>query len=100
MWHTLLDDPDSYLETSATSGFGYGFLKGIHDGLLPESCRSTAIAAINATIQRIDSKGIVQQVSYGTPMGRDSQDFYKKIPIRPMPYGQSLALLALMEALE
>jgi unsaturated rhamnogalacturonyl hydrolase len=33
-------------------------------------------------------------------MGRDSRDFYKKIPIHPMPYGQALALLALMEALE
>jgi unsaturated rhamnogalacturonyl hydrolase len=100
MWHTLLDDPDSYLETSATSGFGYGILKGIHDGLLPESFRPAAEAAIHATMQNIDPAGIVQQVSYGTPMGRDSKDFYKRIPIRPMLYGQSLALLALMEALE
>lgn len=28
MWHTLLDDPDSYLEASATCGFGYGILRG------------------------------------------------------------------------
>ena len=28
MWHTLLDDPDSYLEASATCGFGYGILCG------------------------------------------------------------------------
>jgi unsaturated rhamnogalacturonyl hydrolase len=100
MWHTLLDEPDSYLEASATCGFAYGILKGIHDGLLPPSYRPAADAAIQATLQNINPQGIVERVSYGTPMGRDSRDFYKKIPIRPMPYGQSLALLALMEALE
>ena len=100
MWHTLLDEPDSYIEASATSGFAYGILKGIRQGLLPADYRPVADAAIQATLQNISSEGIVQQVSYGTPMGRDSRDFYKKIPIRPMPYGQSLALLALMEALE
>jgi unsaturated rhamnogalacturonyl hydrolase len=100
MWHTLLDDPDSYLEASATSGFAYGLLKGIHDGLLPPSCRPAADRAVQATLRNIDSEGMVQQVSYGTPMGRDSRDFYKKIPIRPMPYGQALALLALLEALD
>jgi unsaturated rhamnogalacturonyl hydrolase len=100
MWHTLLDDPNSYLEASATSGFAYGILKGIHDGLLPTSYHPAADAAIQATLENISPEGIVRQVSYGTPMGRDSPDFYKKIPIRPMPYGQSLALLALLEALE
>ncbi|MDR2258473.1 MAG: glycoside hydrolase family 88 protein [Treponema sp.] len=100
MWHTLLDDPDSYLEASATSGFAYGLLKGIHDGLLPASYRPAVDAAIQAILQNINPEGIVERVSYGTPMGRDSRDFYKKIPIRPTPYGQSLALLALLEALE
>ena len=40
----------------------------------------------------------VQQVSYGTPMGRESKDFYKQIPLHPMPYGQAMAILFLMEA--
>jgi unsaturated rhamnogalacturonyl hydrolase len=32
LWHTLLDDPDSYLEASATAGFGYGILKAVRKG--------------------------------------------------------------------
>ena len=32
------------------------------------------------------------------PMGRESKDFYKQIPLRPMPYGQAMAILFLMEA--
>jgi unsaturated rhamnogalacturonyl hydrolase len=100
MWHTLLADASSYLETSATSGFAYGIIRGIRMGLLGGQFRPIAEAAIAATVENIGGSGIVSQVSYGTPMGRDSQDFYKKIPVRPMPYGQSLALLALMEALD
>ena len=41
--------------------------------------------------------GVVNQVSYGTPMGRVTRTFYKEIPLRPMPYGQALAILFLME---
>ena len=29
MWHTLLDDPESYVETSATTGFVAGILMGL-----------------------------------------------------------------------
>ncbi len=29
LWHTLLDDPHSYLEASATAGFAYGILKAV-----------------------------------------------------------------------
>lgn len=29
LWHTLLDDPNSYLESSATAGFAYGILKAV-----------------------------------------------------------------------
>ena len=30
LWHTLLDDDTSYLESSATAGFAYGILKAVH----------------------------------------------------------------------
>lgn len=99
MWHTLLDDPSSYLEASATCGFGYGILRGIRLGLVDPDHAQTARRALPAVLKHIGPDGIVQQVSYGTPMGRDGKDFYKKIPIHPMPYGQALALLFVMEML-
>ena len=33
-------------------------------------------------------------------MGRISQDWYKEIPIHPMPYGQAMAMLFLIEAMD
>ena len=98
MWHTLIDDEDSYLETSATCGFGYGILKSIRLGILPDKYKECALKSLSAVMDRIGDDGVVEDVSYGTPMGRDSKDFYKQIPIKPMPYGQAMAMLFLIEA--
>ena len=97
MWHTLIDDRDSYVETSASCGFAYGILRGVHAGLLDSKYEEAAMKALAPILGYIAEDGVVNQVSYGTPMGRESKDFYKKIPIQPMPYGQALAMLLLIE---
>ncbi len=99
MWHTLVDDPASYVESSATCGFGYGILRAVRAGLIDPACKQAAVKALSAILGYIGEDGVVQQVSYGTPMGRESRDFYKKIEIKSMPYGQALAMLFLMESL-
>ena len=99
MWHTLIDDPTSYVEASATCGFGYGILKAVHAGIVDASYEAVAMRALEPMLSYIGDDGVVQQVSYGTPMGRDSKDFYKNIEIKPMPYGQALAMLFLIECL-
>lgn len=100
MWHTLIDDPTSYVETSATSGFAYGILRAVHTGLLDEKFAEAVYKALEPVLGYIDDTGVVHQVSYGTPMGRETKDFYKSIPIKPMPYGQALAILLLIECLD
>lgn len=35
LWHTILDDPTSYLEASASAGFAYGILKSLRLRLIP-----------------------------------------------------------------
>jgi unsaturated rhamnogalacturonyl hydrolase len=99
MWHTLIDDATSYVESSATCGFGYGILKAVHTGLLEEQWETVARRALTPILANIGPDGVVNQVSYGTPMGRDSKDFYKNIELRQMPYGQALAMLFLVECL-
>lgn len=95
-WHTLIDDPNSYVELSATAGFGYGILKGLRLGVLDDSYMECGKKALEAVIRHIDEAGILHQVSYGTAMG-ETLDFYRNIPLSPMPYGQALALLLLCE---
>lgn len=96
-WHTLLDDPSSYVEISGTAGIAYGLLRGVRLGLLGNEHRTAGLRALALVIASIDPDGVVQNVSYGTRMGRDLQ-FYRDIPLQPTAYGQALALLLLTEA--
>ena len=97
MFHTLLDDPDSYQESSATAGFAYGILKAVRLGLLNETYLAVGEKAAAAVAARMLPSGELTEVSAGTCL-RMSKDYYRKIPLRPCPYGQSMALLALVEA--
>ncbi len=98
-WRTLLDDPDSYEEISATAGFGYGLMKAARIGLAGDNCRRAGQRALAAVMNNISADGVVGNVSYGTRMGHDLQ-FYRDIPIQPTGYGQALSILCLVEALE
>lgn len=99
LWHTLLDDPSSYEESSASANIAYGILKGIRLGLLDETYAPYAEKAIEALNDCVDENGTVDKCSYGTGMG-DTLDFYREIPICPMPYGQTLTILAFIEYLK
>ena len=90
LWYTLLNDPSSYTETSATAGFAYAILKGIRKGYLDAEYMQTAMKAVN---------GVLWGVSGGTAMGTTLQH-YKDIPRMPLPYGQTLTLLMLVELLK
>ena len=98
LWHTILDDETSYLETSAAAAFGYGILKGVRMGYLDSKHMVVGLKALDGVISKIDEDGNVLGVSYGTPVGNDAQ-FYKNIPVCPMTYGQALVILLLTEAL-
>ncbi len=96
-WRTLLDDPTSYEEISATAGFAYGLLKAARQGIGTPDWAAAGWRAVGAVLANIDATGTVQNVSYGTRMGHDLQ-FYRDIPLQPTGYGQALAILCLVEA--
>jgi unsaturated rhamnogalacturonyl hydrolase len=112
LWRTLLDDPTSYVETSATAGFVGGILMGIRlvsrqgrrraasaesQGFLnKEKYLEHALDGLKGCIAQVQESGEVANVSKGTPVSMD-KDFYKTIPRVPVPYGQSLLIVALGE---
>ncbi|BCJ94867.1 glycosyl hydrolase [Anaerocolumna cellulosilytica] len=99
LWHTVIDDSDSYVEISASAAFLCGIMQGVRLGILPKSEYIDEIdKALTHIVQYIAEDGTVEQVSYGTPIG-ESGDFYKEIPCCPMTYGQALMILLLQEAL-
>lgn len=98
LWHTVLDDPTSYLEVSGSAAIATGLLKGIRIGILDDSYTPYVVKAIHAICDNIASDGTVQNVSAGTGIGMN-KEHYKNIILAPMAYGQSLTLIALCEAL-
>lgn len=97
LWHTLLDDPTSYVETSGSAAIAYGLLKGVRLGILPETeYGECARKAAEGVLAMVGEDGTVGGVSYGTPMGK-TKDFYCHVPIQPTAYGQGLVFLMLTE---
>ncbi len=97
LWHTVLDDPSSYVEASGSAAIVAGILKGIRLGILDEEkyigiCEK----CIKGLIDCIDEDGTVLNVSGGTGIGNDVEH-YKNIIITPIAYGQSLTIIALNE---
>ena len=99
MFHTILDDPATYLEMSATAALGYAALRGTRLGILGPDFQAVGDKAVAATLANIKKHGIVANVSSGTG-GFIAYEAYNQIPIAPRWYGQALAILLLCEALE
>lgn len=96
LWHTLIDDPGSYLEASATAGFAYGILKSVRKRYIGAEYESVGLRALKAVLANIDASGELRNVSFGTPVF-DDLDGYRTVPLTSMPYGQAMAILALVE---
>ena len=71
LWHTLLDDPHSYLEASATAGFAYGILKAVRKRYVGQHYAGVAEKRF-AGLCRIFRRRELLQTSFGTGMGSDS----------------------------
>ncbi|OXM85456.1 glycosyl hydrolase [Paenibacillus rigui] len=104
MWHTVLDRPDFYLETSATAGIAYGFLAALHTGIIDDAAlqqelRKAALKAVDAVMIHVDVYGAVHGVSGGTPV-MPTVEAYNEVKITPTPYGQALALMLISELIE
>ncbi|WP_200978406.1 glycoside hydrolase family 105 protein [Echinicola sp. 20G] len=81
LWHQLLDRKDSYLETSATAIYTYGFAKAINRGWLDYRVFGPlTILAWSGVSTKVNIKGQVEGTCVGTGMGFDPA-FYFHRPI-------------------
>jgi rhamnogalacturonyl hydrolase YesR/catechol 2,3-dioxygenase-like lactoylglutathione lyase family enzyme len=95
LWHTVLDDPKSYPECSATAMFSYGMLKLVRLRVLPPAYTARALKAWRAINLRYVKDGQVAGVSAGTdPKGTDA---YRGKPVGTETWGTGAYLLAASE---
>lgn len=98
LWHTVMDRPEQYQESSGSAGIACGILKSIRYGLLTPSYRPAAEKALHGLLAKIAPDGEVTGVSGGTPI-LDSIDGYGDLTCYPTLYGQGLTLMLLAEYL-
>jgi unsaturated rhamnogalacturonyl hydrolase len=98
LWHTVMDRPDFYQETSGSAGIAGGMMKGVRLRMLEPGTLPCALRAMEGVVTNINPEGAVEGVSGGTPI-MPTIDAYGKLTRYPTLYGQGLTLLMLSEYL-
>jgi unsaturated rhamnogalacturonyl hydrolase len=98
LWHTVMDRPDFYQETSGSAGNAGGIMKAVRLHMLEPGAMASALKAMEGVITKINPAGAVEGVSGGTPI-MPTIDAYGKLTRYPTLYGQGLTLLMLSEYL-
>ncbi len=93
LWRTVLDRPETYLETSASAMFLYGLREGIRLGLLEDQHIHALRKAWTALAEQVDANGVVEGVSDATPALKTWEE-YAAIPLAERPWGTGAFLLA------
>ena len=94
-WHTVIDDPDSYLETSIAAFVVEGWSFAVRRGWLAEDYRPKIEKAYNAMLSHVEPDGKLSGVSYETfPSMR--REHYRKMPRNAVvPWGQGPLITAI-----
>jgi unsaturated rhamnogalacturonyl hydrolase len=91
-WHTVLDEPGTYLETSLASFFSLAFTRAVQLGLLSDSYLESAELGWSALLRCSDERGQISGVSRATPPGGRAE--YDQVPTGGVyPWGHGPAIL-------
>ncbi len=95
MWHQLLDDPESYPESSCTGMFLFALASGVDSGWLPaEKYAANVEKAWNALAGYVSEKGETENVCVGTN-AKDNKKHYLTRPKKTGNFhGQAAVLWA------
>lgn len=101
MWPQLVDDPESWSETSGTAMFAYAFLSGVRNGWLDRDLYlPRALKAWQALLRRIDPLGNLYDVCVGTGARNDRKYYRERGRITGDPHGHAALLWIVNELLQ
>lgn len=97
-WHTVVDAPETYIESSVGAFVALGVGRAVRHGLTSPARQELADRAWVATANRVTADGAMSGVSDATPVGQDVAHYGDR-PVGVFPWGQGPALLAAVERL-
>ena len=90
LWGQLVDDPESWDETSGSAMFTFGFVTGVRCGLLPANIYGPAARkAYLALVGRLDAHANLADVCEGTVKKNDRDHYLQRPRVNGAPYGQA-----------
>ncbi len=96
LWHTVVDRPDTYLESSLATMAAYALREGFAHRVLDAGAHGRIEARARAAMHReIAPDGTLQRISDATPIGALAN--YASRPFGVFPWGQGPLLLALCQ---
>lgn len=96
LWHTVLDDPATYLESTLAAMAASALHDAFHHGILDaERFGEMERRARSAMHAEVTADGVLQLVSDATPVGEHAT--YATRPFGAFPWGQGPLLLALCQ---
>ncbi|MCD7937460.1 MAG: glycoside hydrolase family 88 protein [Tannerellaceae bacterium] len=101
IWGQLIDEPDSWAETSGSAMFTYAFIVGVKQGWLDaKEYAPAARKAWLALIPYIDERNNVTEVCIGTGKKNDKQYYYDRPRVAGDFHGQAPYLWCVVALLE
>lgn len=99
MWHQILDNPESYTETSCTGMFIIGMCKGMSMGLLERAKYEPAVRKAYEGLMKyaVDSDGNIFGVCKGSNCSMDPQYYMELGTVKNDDHGTGILLYAFSE---
>ncbi|MFQ5856598.1 MAG: glycoside hydrolase family 88 protein [Anaerolineae bacterium] len=98
LWHTVVDQPEFYLETSGAAAIGYALFRGLDQGWLdPAKFNAAAQRTRQGVEDKVNWGGTVRDVSAGTGVTPTLADYNGISHHSIQSWGQGLALLLLTQ---
>jgi rhamnogalacturonyl hydrolase YesR len=100
-WHQLIDHTETYLETSASAMFTYGFAHAVNQGWIdPTAYRDVALSGWQGIVPQVNEEGGVENTCVGTGLGW-TNTFYANRPVSVYAaHGYGPVLLAASEIIQ
>ena len=90
LWGQLVDDPESWDETSGSAMFAYGMLEGAKHGWLADPAyRTAAMKTYDRLVSMLDEYGNLPDVCVGTGASTNRADYLSRPRIHGDPHGQA-----------
>jgi len=100
-WHQLMDKDETYLETSASAMFTYGFAHAVNQGWVDRTAFvDVALSGFRGVITQVNEAGQVENTCVGTGLGW-TNTFYATRPVSVFAaHGYGPVLLAAAEIIQ